>query len=268
MTLPGNFQSCWACVDGRLMHHVASTVPPEAKTPVVLVHGVGLSHRYLMPYAMRLAPFHPVFVPDMPGFGLSFKPRRVLPVEALSEWVIAWMGAIGLDRAIMLGNSAGCQIIVEAAARHPERILRAVLQGPTVDPLAPSFSEQMYRWYLNRNLERSQEKGPIVVRDYWECGPTRLVRTFQHGIDHHVERRLPLVACPAMVVRGGLDPIVPQRWAEEATDLLPRGRLVVLPGVPHTANLEAPLELLRVTRPFFQEEREEPSAPRSESEAA
>lgn len=251
MRLPQEFHSIRAEVNGWVMHHVASIVPVAPATPVVLVHGVGLSHRYLMPYARLLAHHYRVFVPDMPGFGLSHKPDEILRLDALAEWVIRWMNSVGLQRVIMLGNSVGCQVIVNAAVRHPDRILCAVLQGPTVDPDATTFGQQMWRWYQNRNVERSREKGPMVVRDYWECGVKRLVRTFRYAIEDHIEKKLPRVMCPTLIVRGGLDPIVPQAWAERATEMLPRGRLIILPGVPHTANLEAPLELLRVTLPFF-----------------
>ena len=253
--LPETFASCFIDVLGRPIHYVASIVPAEPNPPVVLVHGVGLSHRYLMPYAQRLANHFRVFVPDQPGFGLSYKPRRILRLPELADWFPAWMDAIGLERAAFMGNSVGCQIIVNLAVRHPHRVLRAVLQGPTVDPAARSFSQQCQRWYRNRTEERSTDKGPIVVRDYWECGVRRLVRTFGHALDDHTERLYPRMQCPTLVVNGALDPIVPRSWAEEVTRRLPDGRLIILPGCPHTANLEAPLELARVTKPFFEEER-------------
>jgi pimeloyl-ACP methyl ester carboxylesterase len=48
--------------------------------PLVLVHGVAVSHRYLMPLAAELSPHHPVHVVDLPGFGLSTKPPKALDV--------------------------------------------------------------------------------------------------------------------------------------------------------------------------------------------
>ena len=47
---------------------------------------------------------------------------------------------------------------------------------------------------------------------------------------------LPRLAAPTLVVRGSRDPIVPQRWAEAVTALLPRGRLLVIPRGPHVVN--------------------------------
>jgi 2-hydroxy-6-oxonona-2,4-dienedioate hydrolase len=58
---------------------------------------------------------------------------------------------------------------------------------------------------------------------------------------------------PTLVVRGSRDPIVPQRWAEEVSRLLPDGRLVVVPEVTHTVNFDAPSEFVRVIREFLNE---------------
>jgi pimeloyl-ACP methyl ester carboxylesterase len=234
----------------------------------VLVHGVGLSHRYLMPYAVRLAEHFRVFVPDQPGFGRSYKPRRVLTLPELADWMADWMAAVGLERAALMGNSQGCQVIVNLAVRHPQRVLRAVLQGPTVDPAAPTFLEQMWRWHVTRKFEPNSRRNPLFYPEYWQCGWFRLLRTFGYALEDRTEEKSPRMRCPTLVVRGALDRIVPQRWAEEVTRRLPRGRLIVLPGVPHTANSESPLELFRVTKPFFEEERRPPAPPASGPKAA
>ncbi|MCA1991296.1 MAG: alpha/beta hydrolase, partial [Coleofasciculus sp. S288] len=66
-----------------------------------------------------------------------------------------------------------------------------------------------------------------------------------------IEQKLPHVPVPTLVVRGKLDPMVPQEWAEEVVSLLPKGQLAVIPGKGHTLNYSAPLELVRVTRAFL-----------------
>jgi 2-hydroxy-6-oxonona-2,4-dienedioate hydrolase len=43
------------------------------------------------------------------------------------------MRKIGLERAVLLGNYFGYQTIADLAVRHPERVERAMLQGPTMD---------------------------------------------------------------------------------------------------------------------------------------
>jgi len=57
-------------------------------------------------------------------------------------------------------------------------------------------------------------------------------------------------------VRGSQDPICPQRWAEEVLQILPEGRLVILPGAAHAANFGAPAELVGAIREFLEEGKE------------
>lgn len=58
------------------------------------------------------------------------------------------------------------------------------------------------------------------------------------------------VSCPALVVRGPRDRVVPQRWAEQVTCLLP-GQLRVVSGVTHPLTYTNALELARVTEGFL-----------------
>jgi pimeloyl-ACP methyl ester carboxylesterase len=126
----GTFQSTWVDVNGLPVHTVVSTAPVLPGVPtVILVHGLGLSHRYMIPIAARLAPVYRVYIPDLPGFGDSGKPSRVLDVPGLADALAAWMRTVRLGHAALFGNSFGCQIIVDLAARYPEQVERAVLQG-------------------------------------------------------------------------------------------------------------------------------------------
>jgi pimeloyl-ACP methyl ester carboxylesterase len=56
---------------------------------------------------------------------------------------------------------------------------------------------------------------------------------------------------PPGALRGGIEPIVPPRWAAEATGLLPRGELTVLPGAPHNSVYAAADRLARPVEDFL-----------------
>ena len=68
----------WTTIDGVDVFYRESREPPAA--PVMMhVHGFGLSGRYLLPTAERLAGDFHTLVPDLPGFGrspTSHMPRR------------------------------------------------------------------------------------------------------------------------------------------------------------------------------------------------
>ena len=219
---------------------------------MVLVHGLVVSSRYMVPTAERLAPHCRVFAPDLPGFGRSEKPPRVLDVAGLSDALSAWMGEVGLERAALVGNSFGCQIIADLAVRHPARVERAVLQGPTMDPLGRSVPRQVGRFLIDAPREPLSLL-PIELLDYISAGTRRAWRTFRYALEDRIEKKLPHMRVPTLVVRGSRDPIVPQRWAEAATRSLPMGRLVVIPGSAHAMNYSSPLELTRVVLPFLSE---------------
>jgi pimeloyl-ACP methyl ester carboxylesterase len=225
-------------------------VEHASREPVVLVHGYAASSAYMAPTGHSLGASLPVFAPDLPGYGRSSRPERVLGIPELAEALAGWMDAAGIERATFLGNSFGCQIIVELALRHPERVSRAVLVGPTIDPTARSVPRQAAR------LARDAFREPlplafIQTRDYLVFGPRRLLRTLQVMLDDPVEEKLPHVIQPTLVVRGGHDPIVPQRWTEKVARLLPEGRLAVVPRAAHAVNYSAPDELARLVLQFL-----------------
>lgn len=246
-----SLRSLWTDVDGLPIHAFTSALAPPDAPPVVLVHGLGLSATYMLPTAVRLAPDYRVYAPDLPGFGRSGKPRAVLDVAGLADALAAWMGAAGLERAALLGNSFGCQIIVECAARHPERVERAILQGPTTPREERSWFWQFVRWRQNPNPNMA----PIARADYRAAGYRRVLKTFQYSIEHDLDAQLPKINAPVLVVRGSRDPICRQGWAQEVAHRLPEGRLVVIPGVHHTLVFTHALELVGVCRPFLDSRR-------------
>jgi pimeloyl-ACP methyl ester carboxylesterase len=221
----------------------------EAQT-LVLVHGLGLSQRYMMPVACQLARNYRVWVPDQPGFGGSGHPERVLDIAELADALAAWMGAAGIARAALLGNSQGCQIIGQLAVRHPALVEKAVLQGPTSPPDEQSWFWQFIRWRQNgRYNPRSLD--PITWGEYKKSGYLRVLRTFHYALKDHLEDQLPHVQAPTLIVRGECDPICRADWARRLVSLLPNGSYVEIPGVAHTLCYTAPRELAEVTRTFL-----------------
>jgi pimeloyl-ACP methyl ester carboxylesterase len=226
--------------------------PANGRAPVVLVHGLSVSSAYMIPLANALAPNFPVFAPDLPGYGNSEKPEHVLDLQELAAALVDWMGVIGLERAVMLGNSMGCQIILEVAHAHPRLVERAVLVGPTMDPRAPGSLSLILRGARNM-LYEPLSLIPVLVRDYWAAGLWRTFRTLRLAQREPVRERLARMPVPALVVRGEHDSIAPQRWAEEAARLLPDGRLVVIPKSAHATNYDASHALAAVTARFIDE---------------
>jgi 2-hydroxy-6-oxonona-2,4-dienedioate hydrolase len=240
-------------IDGlRVFDRHLGGAAPAGRLPVVLVHGLGLSGRYMLPTAELLARHFRVYLPDLPGFGDSDKPERALNVPELADALAAWLKAVGLAPAALLGNSFGCQIIADLAARHSDLVERAVLQGPTTPPDERSWLWQFVRWRQNQPFN-PDTLGPITWDDYRKCGYLRLLQTFRHQLRDPIERKLSRIRAPTLVVRGQRDPICPLDFAEDIARRLPRGRLVEIPEVAHTLVYTAPEQLAQVTRQFLEE---------------
>jgi pimeloyl-ACP methyl ester carboxylesterase len=244
------FASTWTVVDGVKVHARVSESPPEHAWPIVLVHGLAVSHRYLMPTAALLARRHPVGVPDLPGFGLSDDPGAALDTTRLADALGGWLHAAGTAPAVLLGNSYGCQVIVDLVARHPEVAAAVVLSGPTTDPHARTVTRQVLRWLWDA-MHEDPLQAPILLRDVRDAGPVRVFATLRHAVRDRIEEKLPTITVPALVIRGGIEPIVPARWADEAARLLPRGQLAVLPRSPHNSVYIAAAALTAAVEAFL-----------------
>lgn len=234
----------------RLHARVAEGAAPPGATAVVLVHGLGMSSRYMAPLARALAPHLAVHAPDLPGFGRSERPRRALDTGELAEAVLAYMDAAGLARAALLGNSYGCEIVVEVARRCPERVERLVLQGPTPDADYRPGAVQALGLLATAPLERPAILW-VGVTDYLRAGPRRYLATFREMMRHSAERTLGEVQAPALVVVGARDPIVREADARRFAEGLPRGRVAVVPGAAHGMVFSHPERLRDAILPFL-----------------
>ena len=243
--------SRWTEAAGCRWHAlVAAGDAPAGAPPVVLVHGLGVSSRYMVPTARRLARFFPTYAPDFPGFGRSERPAEALTLPELADGLVAWLDASGLDRPAMLANSLGCQVVVDLAVRHPGRLSCAVLAGPTGDPEAAGLLGMVGR--LLADVPREPLSAlPLQAFDYLSAGPLRDLRTARAMMRDPFVAKLPLVPHPVLVVRGERDPIAPQRWAAELADRLPRGELATVPAAAHIVNYSHPAELVSLVRAFL-----------------
>jgi pimeloyl-ACP methyl ester carboxylesterase len=248
---PCELTSLWTPAGRYTIHaRVGKLDNLAGRAAVILVPGLGLSGRYMVPLAEHLGGEYPVFAVDPPGFGRSRpKPPRALTVTELADALAEWMDALGLRSAVLVGNSLGCHVIAELAARHPERASRLVLNSPAVDPHTRTAPRQLGRLLLAAFCE-PLSMIPIAVWDYLRTGPRRMWATFRMALRGRIEETLPRVNHPALVVRGTRDVLVSERWAAQAVELLPHGRLVQIPGAAHAANYHAAAEMAGIVRRF------------------
>ena len=68
-------------------------------------------------------------MPDLPGFGRSPKPKETLSIEELGTALNHFMDALGIEQAVVVGNSLGCAITAELIEEAPEKVSKAVMVG-------------------------------------------------------------------------------------------------------------------------------------------
>ncbi|KQP21911.1 alpha/beta hydrolase [Methylobacterium sp. Leaf102] len=243
-------------VGGRTMHaRISVSAVPHARLTVILVHGLGMSSRYMVPLARHLAPHFRVYAPDLPGFGLSDKPDRALTVRELADALAAWTHAVGVQRAAFVGNSLGCEVLVELALRHPDLVARLVLQGPTPDPEPRNLIRQILGFFAIAPFER-WSLAWVALIDYARGGIRRYILTLRSMVDNRIGKKVLRITQPTLVVWGTRDYIVPHAFAVSLAGSLPDGRLAVIPGAAHGMNYSHPEAFTAVLLPFLLAEAE------------
>jgi pimeloyl-ACP methyl ester carboxylesterase len=213
--------------------------------PIVFVHGYVQASRSWLPTLKRLARRHLVLAPDLPGFGWTQSAQPPLDVPGQAAALAAIMDAAGVGRAVLVGSSLGAQVVAQLAADHPDRALGIVLVGPTFDPAERSLPRQAAR-AVGGLLREWPSVWLEHLRDLVLAGPSRIAASFRLGWAHSIEAVLPGVRAPAVVVRGGRDPLVSREWAREAAALMPNARALEIGGAGRALGQSAPEGLARI----------------------
>ncbi|HET9010574.1 MAG TPA: alpha/beta hydrolase [Gemmatimonadaceae bacterium] len=213
--------SVWDEIDGLRIHGRVSAPSGQraVEPPIVFVHGLGVSTRYMEPTMTRLARTHTVVGLDLAGFGRSATPPRPFGVAEHARIVARWLDARGIGPAILVGNSYGCQVIVDCVARWPDRAVGLVLNAPTMDPAHRSAIVMLARVLADVPRE-PWRLAVIVARDYLRAGPRRILATLAEALRDRIEEKLPALSHPVLVVCGARDPVITARWASECARLV------------------------------------------------
>ncbi|HNO94564.1 MAG TPA: alpha/beta hydrolase, partial [Anaerolineales bacterium] len=103
----------------------------------ILLHGFGASLFSWHEVTAPLAEYGTVIAYDRPAFGLTERPlewegESPYSQDAQVELVIGLMDALGIEKAILVGNSAGGTVSMLTALKYPERIESLILVDPAV----------------------------------------------------------------------------------------------------------------------------------------
>ncbi len=122
------------------------SVGPSSATPVMLLHAWGESRRSfdrLMPILANTV--HAVAV-DQRGHGDADRPSTGYSLASLAEDILAFMDALGISSAVLLGSSSGGYVAQQVSIINPGRVIGLVLVGsPRSLQGRPSFADKVDR---------------------------------------------------------------------------------------------------------------------------
>jgi predicted alpha/beta hydrolase family esterase len=199
-----------------------------------------------------------VLAPDLPGFGRTPPPPQARwpagpDVREQADQLLAWMEARGIGRAVLFGHSVGCQTVVDVATRFPDRVERVILAAPPFEPGRRSLAVSLPRLALGALFEVVSL--PLLLGvEYGTAGPARAIQQALRSMDDPVERKLPHVPVPTLVIHGALDPLVSRPWVERVAALVPLSTLVEVQRVGHAMHYSAATVTAAVVTRFLRDD--------------
>jgi pimeloyl-ACP methyl ester carboxylesterase len=285
-------RSAWMDIDWREHQrwvHVAgrpvNVIDIGEGDAVVFIHGLsGAWVNWLenIPYFARN---HRVIAMDLPGFGHSPMPAEEISMSGYGRIVDELLGTLGIERAVIVGNSMGGFIGAEVAIRFSTRVEKLVLVSAAGLSIEHQRNERVLHvlerldnflilsggWAATRSetLTRrprmrrqimglvahraEQLPAPLIAEQIKGSGKPGFVPALDALTDYPIRDRLADISCPVLVVWGEKDRLVPVSDAYEFGRLIPQARVVVWPDTGHVAMLERPAAFNALVDEFLAE---------------
>jgi pimeloyl-ACP methyl ester carboxylesterase len=227
---------------------------------LLLIHAFPLDGR--MWEAQRLGP-HTV-APDLPGFGMAPSAGPTMTMAAAAARCLGAVDAAGLDRVVVCGLSMGGYVAFELWRQARERIAGLVLAntraGADTPEAAQGRRDLATRLRADGNVLAAAPP-PLLAEDAGEELQERVkgwiadqsaeaIAAAALGMAERPDSTTDLagIDVPTLVITADGDRLIPADLTTPMADAIVGARLVVLEGVGHLTNVEAPdrfTELLR-----------------------
>ncbi len=247
----------------------------EGETTFILLHGFGASVYSWHEVMDDFSQLGRVFAYDRPAFGLTERPMpetwtaNPYGMEANIELLLGFMDRLKIEKAVLVGNSAGGGVSVAFALKYAERVEALIL----VDPgLGGGRGPQFPEWALPLMRSRQMRHiGPLLVRDIAETGNDTILRAWSDPskvTDEIVEEyrkplrsknwdralyeltfappypelrpQLPVLEVPVFIIGGEDDRLIRSWYFEAVSKEIPGAQLVLLPTCGHVPHEECP----------------------------
>ncbi len=244
-----------------------------AGTPLVFLHGFADQKETWSILAPRLADRHRVLLPDLPGYGdATLVGPDEATLEAQAEHLRGFLDRVGVyGPAHLCGNSMGGGVALEFAKRYPERVASLSLlstMGPTRTPSdLQGLMEQSLCPLLPKTLDDYEEmlsfvfaKRPPLPRVFWRHLANRAAERHEHhsSIFYHIAEispdwgeRIEPLPHRTLFLHGRQDRVIHWSTSQALAGLMPSSTLLLMDGVGHAPQWEAPRRTLSALRNFL-----------------
>ena len=220
-----------------------------------------------VPFLDRLAQTRTVIVPSLPGFPGGDRGHSVLDTHL--DWVLAVREIIdksGLSGADLVGSSVGGSFAAEVAAIWPDKVKRLALiapfglfdeKDPATDPWAQKQDDIPGLMTVNADTYKKLKEMPAGANSIeWPIEQTRAAeaaaRIFWPLGNTKLERRLPFIKAPTLILWGEKDRLMPRSYGETiAKAISAKTDLKIIGGAGHLAELDKPDEVAAAILSFM-----------------
>src|SRR3990170_1408912 len=229
-------------------------------SPLVLLHGALSDSREWRRQLDELSDEFTVVAWDAPGCGRSEDPPKTFRLPDYADCLAAFIGEIGLVRPHVLGLSFGGGLALELYHRYPaipRSLILASAYAGWAGSLPPEVvEERLQQWLQLSELppERIVEaliptlftksvstdvinEIAVIMSEFHPVGMKAMALAFAKA---DLRDMLPTIEVPTLLLYGEADQRSPLNVAENLHSRIPASRLVIIPGVGHQSNLEAP----------------------------
>lgn len=254
----------------RIGYHRSGEGPP-----LVLLHGAWSDGREWRLQLDSLSDEYTVVAWDAPGCGRSSDPPETFSLADYADVTAGLLHALDLNRPHLLGLSFGGSLAIEVAHRHPEAIRSLVLVSAYAG-WAGSLPPDVIEARVAKVLAEADQPPETWARSYlpgFFAGPVTPgleeemlgimnevraagIKPMVHALaEADLRDALGDIAVPALLLYGEQDSRAPLAVARAIERAIPGAQLVVIPGVGHVVNLEAPAAFDREVRRFLNQTR-------------